>query len=774
MQTIVRSSFLFSEKKSKKITASGICSQHSFRSPLLLALPFLPGWRRCFFSLSILASLFLFFAPLASAQTPTVVTGTITDPNGLPYSNARVSAQLIPTTASPTIIVNGIPTAIGGQNNATADVNGSFSMNLFCNSAGGGCSVISPSGTQWQFTVTTNGIAPPLGTGSQSFSVSITITGTSQNISTTLNALAPALSRAGQATLVTSNPPTCSVGQIFFNTTSGQLLLCVATNTITTASGASATLSDVMLQGARFDTKMVYDATFAVGTGNITTTANDPVFVASDAGSTKIMFGTNASGNGGPARLGTTVVVPQGSITTFNSAHSIVVSTNSTANCTAACTFIWGHDDTAPIQAAASAAVTAGCIPVLFGAGAALIQASINAGVPANTCGVGVQSNRSGQVFVGWGVGATYIIPTPNYNTANGVFTAFSYLANFTIYGGDNNAAAGTFTIAGGGINSVVENFNIIGWGANSSLTGLSLAGTVSNMINSQVDGGGSTACAFGAGDYIFLTNVYCGDVTVTALSIGGRVQSSGGSYTGVGGGAPVVLVSPGGVWMSEGERLTNGGAGGGNSIVRVGGTAFLSKMTVTQAGSATNINGLRVVSGGKLTVRDSSSTGTTNVTGFVIDSGGIGIAENTTFSGTVASVGNSGTYFDQGGNTYSTATSGITPTCAMTTGGGTGPACTLIAGSTNEKGTVRMTPGTTPGSTGTTTITFQGTFAGATNTTPSCVFDVANTGSGTWNIAADAQLQSRSTTTPVFTWNNTLALTAASTYDVEYICIPR
>src|SRR5260370_8465963 len=110
------------------------------------------------------ACLFLFVGSLAQAQTPTLVSGTITDTNGVPYSFAKVSAQLIPSTASPTIIVNGIPAQIGGQQNANADVNGVFTMNLFCNTAGGGCSVISPSGTQWQITVTKNPSPPPLPT----------------------------------------------------------------------------------------------------------------------------------------------------------------------------------------------------------------------------------------------------------------------------------------------------------------------------------------------------------------------------------------------------------------------------------------------------------------------------------------------------------------------------------------------------------------------------------------------------------------------------------
>lgn len=131
-------------------------------------------------------------------QTPTVVTGTITDLNGLPYSNARVSAQLIPTTASPTILVNNIPVQIGGQQNASSDANGNISMNLFCNTAGGGCSLISPPGTAWQITVTTNGVPPPLGTGPQSCSATLTISGSSQSVTSNFSAC-PALSRGAAA-----------------------------------------------------------------------------------------------------------------------------------------------------------------------------------------------------------------------------------------------------------------------------------------------------------------------------------------------------------------------------------------------------------------------------------------------------------------------------------------------------------------------------------------------------------------------------------------------
>jgi hypothetical protein len=177
--------------------------------------------------LVFLFSIFLF--PFSAfAQTPTVVTGTITDPNGLPYSFANISAQLVPSTASPTVLVNGQPSVIFGFRPTTTDANGNFSMSLFCNSAGGGCSVISPGGSQWQFTVSTNGIQPPIGTGPQAFSVTLTITGVSQNISTNLNAAATALSNVSSTSRFSGAPTgSCGAVQNAVDTTTGNYYSCV-------------------------------------------------------------------------------------------------------------------------------------------------------------------------------------------------------------------------------------------------------------------------------------------------------------------------------------------------------------------------------------------------------------------------------------------------------------------------------------------------------------------------------------------------------------------
>lgn len=128
----------------------------------------------------------------ALGQTPTAVTGQIKDVNGLAYSFAKVSASLNGCApAGCTVIVGGIPVQIQGQQNANTDVNGNFAMNLFCNTAGGGCSVISPSGTTWTFTINENGTPPPVGTGPQTCSTTPSISGASQIVNL---ASCPALS----------------------------------------------------------------------------------------------------------------------------------------------------------------------------------------------------------------------------------------------------------------------------------------------------------------------------------------------------------------------------------------------------------------------------------------------------------------------------------------------------------------------------------------------------------------------------------------------------
>src|SRR5579863_4003883 len=94
-------------------------------------------------SLGLIAAFLFLCATPARAQV-TVVNGTVTDPNGLPYSYASIQVQQVP---------GGAPYSAGN-----ADVNGTFSITL--------------TSATYNFTVSESpGVGPPLGYGPQTFTV---------------------------------------------------------------------------------------------------------------------------------------------------------------------------------------------------------------------------------------------------------------------------------------------------------------------------------------------------------------------------------------------------------------------------------------------------------------------------------------------------------------------------------------------------------------------------------------------------------------------------
>src|SRR5690348_5866635 len=126
----------------------------------------------------------------AHAQSQTTVTATVVDPHGVPYGGATVQATLSPPGVQSPCVVTGsncVPIQ-GTVGPVSLDLTGSFALNLYPNAS------ITPALTQWTFTVCISpGVVPPLGTGSQCFSLAQTIAGTSQNLSVALSGAAPAL-----------------------------------------------------------------------------------------------------------------------------------------------------------------------------------------------------------------------------------------------------------------------------------------------------------------------------------------------------------------------------------------------------------------------------------------------------------------------------------------------------------------------------------------------------------------------------------------------------
>lgn len=162
-------------------------------------------------AIALIAAVF-FLPATALAQTKTIVSATVLDPNGVPYAGGSVATQLVPTTGTPTI--NKVPVNV--QNNPAAiDANGHFTVSLWCNTAGGACTPLDQSGTQWQFTITNPGAQPPVGFGGVSFTVSVTITGTTQDLSSTLSAASVLLYRDGGSSGGTC-PGTGATGNLLF------------------------------------------------------------------------------------------------------------------------------------------------------------------------------------------------------------------------------------------------------------------------------------------------------------------------------------------------------------------------------------------------------------------------------------------------------------------------------------------------------------------------------------------------------------------------------
>ena len=120
----------------------------------------------------------------------TNVTGTVVDPNGIPYAGATLKVSLTPTTNGQIFWTGGTQAqcVAAGAGSAPCkipftppnapielDTTGSFSTSLYPNGQ------ISPAGTQWQFQININSPGP-LGPGPVTFSAQITIVGAYQSV----------------------------------------------------------------------------------------------------------------------------------------------------------------------------------------------------------------------------------------------------------------------------------------------------------------------------------------------------------------------------------------------------------------------------------------------------------------------------------------------------------------------------------------------------------------------------------------------------------------
>lgn len=447
----------------------------------------------------------------------TVVTGTVTDGNGVPYSQASLTVTLSLPTGAIGAYLNGAQIA-GTVGPLNLDNTGSFLVSLAdntqikCANAQGQIVSCAPQ-TQWNFAVTLSpGVTPPLGTGPQTCGATLTISGSSQSVS--------------------SNFSTCPK--------------------LSTGSGVSSDNSITPTQApfnAKWDVQVVYDANW-LNASSVVNAPNETPFKTSDVG--KIQFGTtytqSASTNCTGAACGQ-VLIPQGTITVFTSAGQISVSTTSTGACTpgafpgAICAFAYGtQDDTAAINAAAQAAWnTPGvCKALKFPSGYSFFSATIlSVGVPNNpfaaACGFQTAGNVSnsdpapqGAVAYGTGPGTSVFIPLPNFT-----FPCTGGVSGIACVGGTPVAQWHDFGVNGLGqaMAGLTRNVNLF---EVDTISPACTGGTAWNLGLSQW---GGTA----VGDAGFVTNPGCSDPTfwnINVLGFGAQTCILGGTivttYTGI------------------------------------------------------------------------------------------------------------------------------------------------------------------------------------------------------------------------------------------------
>lgn len=230
----------------------------------------------------------------------TRVTATVVDPNGIPYALGSVLATLIvPGGASPT--VNGqffVPSPSPGS----LDTAGKFSMTLQDNTQ------ISPGSTQWLFTVSSAAGSVPFaaGAGPVTFSVAITISGASQDISATLQAAAPRLTASISGTIsgLTVNAiPKATAANALGNSALSDNGTTVTSSEPISAPGAGAN-TERFGAGAvagGFSSVAFGNGASAAGTQSVAIGMNAATVVTTGANSVVVGFGSSSAGNLGVA-----------------------------------------------------------------------------------------------------------------------------------------------------------------------------------------------------------------------------------------------------------------------------------------------------------------------------------------------------------------------------------------------------------------------------------------------------------------------------------------
>lgn len=571
---------------------------------------------------------------------------------------------------------------------------------------------------------------------------------------------------------VTSLPATCAVGQGFIvpNGADGQVFFCGPGANTFTSSAAFGGVIDPGAFGARFNGKSCFSnvntITFA-NAGN-TVTCNVAAFcngttVACAAGQTsdvgkQVQATVNSCCGVQADYLGVLAFANLSTtITAVSSATSATISQNFTAACGGNCIFVWATNDDAAITLAETAWASANkCGAMQLPSGITLLLQPHFNNPGTNCLGAEPELNYTAEVD-GSGKGATQLGIAAGFNFAGcpispgGCF--FNYLEsvvqNLAIvgFGWGNTGLGATRNLMAGALGSEWRDVSCVAvGGSDANLTGI-FTGVGFRAWGLTVDGCGRQGGELGAITKLY----YCffGDTLGPNLLIDGDLTDFGCDYGGTGGTQIMVMNGASSRYHGVGSNLFACGIANASAI-------FWQNLTATVILDGARWNCGTATSNGAF-IQGASSK--------LILTGG------STIGGTTAAINRSaGTVFTDPTTVFAAgAITSIAPACAATTGG---TACSLVAGSTNEKGTMRITA--SAAATGTVTMTFAGTYAGPSGAAPRCTTAYVNAGgTGAWSLTTTTPIVQivRSTTVPAFNWNQTGNLTAASTYDIDYVC---
>lgn len=718
--------------------------------------------------LGLLAFVFSLALPAAAQVTPTVVSGTITDTNGIPYANAQIQITLVTAggqVPSTTPCTQPFGCQIQDPNpTVTATTAGTYIVNLYPNT-----SILpnTPTQSTYTFLISVNS-PPPLGTGPQICKqTGVTITGATQ----TLNFSAcPALSSFSS----------------------------IATNSL----GAAVNVKNAPYN-AFGDTKYLTGITLSRTASNLTMPAGytpssadigkSIQCISASFGGEVVPYPTNNSGQTLPA----TITGVAGQVVSYN---TLPVGSG-TALTDGIC--IWGHNDTAAATNAFNSCKTASvngqfgtvfvltypCV-VYFPVGGYMIEGTafnglVTSGNEMGVSMIGDGPNMSlfwptvgfvnsspancGWFICGYGYGQQYKNFAIELNMSFNTGTEFGFSNEDVIklncghclvedvHEENYGSSTSSFMIddAGGAELHYTRLENGLGLGSgfvcNSCATDVYypfFSNTHQNLAISNVAGRGS-------GNYFTSHGGVVDEGSITSVTASKTVSFFGTTL--MGGTNCLSVDATSEVKLSGGYCGTfNGNPGGGGPTVASGGVLWLGDVEVSANGSSSYCFNAAAV-GGILDMGNNQCILAGSAT--IYASGSVHTQFNLV-TGAITQLGG-----------RQLVSSNVNPT-VVPAGFGTGGTCTVQTNSTDAAGAVICTAGTAAGSSGTIQLQFTTVDGGLGTNPPICTWNLQN-GTGTWSTLAQEPVLSSITTTGVIAnWaNNAIGLTSGDTYGFNWSC---